>query len=78
MAISFRMSARKRYVFASGNREVPNKYAKMIAVYVINPSSTRKGGGGTLTREAAHHVLGDGYKDGIRCRSRLLANSKAL
>lgn len=25
MAISFRMSARKRYVFASGNREVPNQ-----------------------------------------------------
>jgi len=50
MAMSFRMSARKRYVFASGNREVPNKYAKMIAVYVINSSSTRKGGGHLLVR----------------------------
>jgi hypothetical protein len=37
MAMSIRMSARKRYAFASGNREVPNKYAKMIAVYVIDP-----------------------------------------
>jgi hypothetical protein len=36
MAISFRMSARKRYVFASGNKEVPSQYAKMIAVYVIS------------------------------------------
>lgn len=39
MARSFSMSARKRYVFASGNKEVPNKWAKMIAVYVIKLGS---------------------------------------
>lgn len=76
MAISFRMSARKRYVFASGNKEVPSQYAKMIAVYVISPDSTRKRG--APTREPAHHVLGDGYEDGIRGRGRLIANSKSL
>jgi len=45
MARSFRMSARKRNVFASGNKEVPSQYAKMIAVYVIRLSSRRKNEG---------------------------------
>lgn len=76
MARSFRMSARNRYVFASGNKDVPSQYAKMIAVYVISPVPHVNVE--APTREAAHHVLGDGYEDGIRGRSRLFPNSKAL
>lgn len=77
MARSFRMSARNRYVFASGNKDVPSQYAKMIAVYVISPP-VRHVKVEAPTRQAAYHVLGDGYEDGIRGRSRLFSNPKAL
>jgi hypothetical protein len=42
----------------------------------LNWGRTRKAE--TFTREAAYNILGNGDEDGIRGRSRLVSDSKAL